>query len=236
MKPAASAIGLRRSVLAEIERIRVIEGVDLSAEILPVLDICESIRIHLKDVDRGLKKRAAEIPQCRRFLEIPGVGFLTALSFYSAVEDPHRFPTAQDIGAYFGLAPSVEASGTSRRDGGISRMGNKLTRTHLVTAASVMLNLKLADCAMYDWAHSLAGRIGRGRARVALARKLAVVMLSMWRSGEPYQAPGNLRAGPETTAEAEPQLADCPPVISACESHILPCERSGPVCVQVSRF
>jgi transposase len=186
---AYSAQDLRYKISKELDRIRLVEAIDLSHDVEPVLCIAESIRNYLKSIDREIKKQAASIDICSQFMKIPGVGPITALSFYSAVEDPYRFHTSADVGPYFGLAPAIKESGDRRRKGGISRMGNVLTRKHLVRAATVMMAQK-PDCATYKWAKTLRDRIGPGKARTALARKLAVVMLAMWKSGQPFQPMG----------------------------------------------
>ncbi|HVK54331.1 MAG TPA: IS110 family transposase [Burkholderiales bacterium] len=185
--PRHSAGSLRRTVMAELSRIQIEESLDLSADVMPVLDICESIRLHLEATDRELLKFAREHSVCARFMQIPGVGFLTAISVLSAIEDPERFSQIEDVGAYFGLVPKIRQSGQSSRHVGITRMGNKMTRTHLVAAASAMLRQKSADCDLKDWAVTLRERAGFRTARTALARKLATVMVSMWKSGEPFQ-------------------------------------------------
>lgn len=121
-------------------------------------------------------------------MEIPGVGPLCALSFYSAIEDPSRFSSAADVGAYLGLVPRRHQSGEASRSIGITKTGSKLTRQHLVTSALVMKRCT-SDCALRDWGVTLKARIGAGRAKVAVARKLAIVMLNIWKTGarfEPY--------------------------------------------------
>lgn len=115
------------------------EGVDLRPRIIPLLDLCERFYIEAGRIERELDLLAASNPVCKRFMEIPGIGTITALSFYSAIEDPTRFRHVDDVAAYLGLTPRVYQSGESLTHGGISKMGNQLTRTHLVGAATVML-------------------------------------------------------------------------------------------------
>ncbi len=182
-----SAKGLRKAVAAELSRIEESDGIDLWAETRPLLEICEAIRTHLKRSDHELATWAREHPICGRFMKLPGVGYVTALSVFSAIEDPMRFTEIEDVGAYFGLVPRIRQSGSSSRHVGISRMGNRMTRSHLITAASIMLRQKSADCDLKDWAVALRARAGYRTARTALARKLAIVMVSMWKSGEPFQ-------------------------------------------------
>jgi transposase len=192
-----SASGLRRHVEAMVASLNQHEGADVRAHLEPLLRVAESLRIYLKTLDHSLERRAKEMPVCERFMEIPGVGWVCALSFYTAIEDPKRFARPEDVGAYLGLAPRRYQSGEVSRTIGITKTGSKLTRQHLVTAAMVMRTRKV-DCALRDWGLVLKDRIGGGRSRVAMARKLAVVMLCMWKSGarfEPYPAAGANPAG-----------------------------------------
>ena len=179
---------IRDVIAAEVAAIAAEEGIDLWPELEPLVAVCDSLRAYVANADRVIERRAQEIPDCRRFMEVPGVGPLTALSFYSAIEDPTRFKRNSDVGAYLGLVPRRYQSGENNRTLGITKSGNKLTRSHLVTAA-MTLRSRGRDCALKEWALQLKDRIGSSRAKVALARKLATVLLTMWRTGshfEPY--------------------------------------------------
>ena len=83
---------------------------------------------------------------------------------------------------------TVSQSGTVHRSGRISRAGNSMTRMHLVSAAKSMMQQADKDSDLRRWAMNIAERSGRGKARVALARKLSTVMLAMWKSGEPFKS------------------------------------------------
>ena len=133
---------------------------------------------------------ASNNPTCRNFQTIPGVGAVIALSFYSAIGDPHRFERSRDVGAYLGLTPTLYQSGATSRRGRISRHGNKLTRMHLITAATVLLCRIEIESRLRTWGLELAQRVGFLKARVAVARKLAVIMLGMWKTGSPFRPDG----------------------------------------------
>ena len=164
------------------------EGVDLRPRVIPLLDLCERFYIEAGRIERELDLLAASHPVCKRFMEIPGIGTITALSFYSAIEDPTRFRHVDDVAAYLGLTPRVYQSGESLTHGGISKMGNQLTRTHLVGAATVMLANTRSFSTLKDWGMKLSKRVGFNKAKVALARKLAIVMFSLWRDGTHFMA------------------------------------------------
>ncbi len=190
LKKSWSAVSLQRHVDAELTRLRDVEGIDLFDDVQPILAICKSTRQYLERLDRKLTKLAASSSVCSRFMEIPGVGPISALSFYSAIEDPTRFRRNEDVGAYLGLVPRTKQSGTSIKHHGITKMGNSMTRAHLAIAAGTMLRQSKEECALRTWAINATPRIGRPKARTALSRKLAVVMLAMWKSDQPFLANG----------------------------------------------
>lgn len=166
------------------------DGVNVDADIRPLVEMAEHLRAHLARTDRRLASMAKSHPVCSRLLSVPGVGPLTALSFYSAIGNPDRFRRVRDVGPYLGLTPSLRQSGRFHQQGRISKMGNKMTRTHLVSAATVLLSKCRTECALRTWGLELSKRKGRTKARVALARKLAVVMMRVWLDGTQFEADG----------------------------------------------
>ena len=120
-------------------------------------------------------------------MEIPGVGAITALSFFTAIEEPARFRRADDVAAYLGLTPRIYQSGESLIRRSISKMGNRLTRTHLVNAATVMMSATRTFSSLKDWDVRLSKKIGFHKARIAVARKLAIIMFGLWRDGTHFQ-------------------------------------------------
>lgn len=181
---------LRASVEAETSALLAEEGIDLRSQLAPLVEIGESLRLYGRQMDQALEKRAKGNPVCQLLMEIPGVGPLCAISFYSVVDDPNRFLRPRDVAAYLGLVPRRYQSGELSRTRGITKTGSTLTRQHLVGAA-LNMRIQKKDCALRDWEAALRERVGSGRARVALARKLAALMLTMWKNGthfEPYPA------------------------------------------------
>lgn len=123
---------------------------------------------------------------CRRFMAIPGVGPVTALTFRTAVDDPTRFKRSRDVGAYFGLTSKRWQSGTSIDiKGRISKAGDPDVRRALYEAASAMLTRYKGRAALKTWGEKIARRCHK-KAVVAVARKLAVIMHAMWRDGTFY--------------------------------------------------
>jgi transposase len=177
---------LRRNVQAEIKRLFRDEPRALTSELRYLVDQYERLEAHQGDIDRELRREASDNEVCRRFMEIPGVGPICALNFYAAVGDPHRFLRSSDIGSYFGLAPRLHQSGLTYRIGRISKMGNKAVRALLVHAAICFLHFGKSESDLRTWVLDVESRRGKFRSRVALARKLAVVMIAMWKNGTRY--------------------------------------------------
>ncbi len=112
---------------------------------------------------------------------------LSVLAYVNTVEDPARFTRSRSVGAHIGLTPRQYQSGEVDRSGRISRCGDTLARTLLYEAAVVLLTWVKRASPLKDWAQAIAKRSGTGKARVALARKLSVILHSIWRSGEPFR-------------------------------------------------
>jgi transposase len=119
---------------------------------------------------------------------MPGVGPMTSLAYMSTIDDPARFGSSSSVGAYIGLTPRRYASGESERMGRISRCGDALTRSYLYEAANIMLTRSKGTSALRSWGMKLAKKIGFKKARVALARKMAVVLHRMWMDGTDFRA------------------------------------------------
>lgn len=157
-----------------------------TADLRRLLKYWEMLLTEQRVIDQELRAYAAGNETCQRFMEIPGVGPICALTFYASVADPHRFMSSAQIGPYLGLTPKVRQSGLARTEGRISKMGNTAARTALVNSAIHFMKCGGEDSALRMWAVGVEQRRGRKKARVALARKLATVMIAMWRRGESY--------------------------------------------------
>lgn len=116
-----------------------------------------------------------------------GVGPITAISFVTTIEDPHRFRRSQDVGAYLGLTPRRYQSGDVDINGRISKCGDRLTRKLLFEAANAMLSRISMPLALKEWGAAIGRRSGFWKARVALARKLSVILHRMWIDERPFE-------------------------------------------------
>jgi len=138
-------------------------------------------------IDADIRRMVGASDACRRLMSIPGVGQLTALAFTAAVDDPGRFRRSRDIGAYLGLVPRRHQSGEVDYTGSISKCGDPRVRTLLYEAANVMLTRYKGPLKLKDWAFAIAKRSTMRKARIALARRLAIIMHAMLRHGTEFQ-------------------------------------------------
>jgi len=137
-----------------------------------------------------LEKAMAKISQadesCRLLKTMPGVGPLVSTAFVATLDDPERFSRAEQVPDYLGLTPRVYQSGRVEYRGRITKEGDGLLRWLLVEAAHVLLT-RGQDCALKRWGLALEQRKGGGKARVAVARKMAMILWRMWKRAEPFR-------------------------------------------------
>ncbi|WFU51287.1 IS110 family transposase [Sinorhizobium terangae] len=157
---------------------------ELARIILPVLEAWRSMRARAAELGRQLIASARQSEACQLLMSIPGVGAVTATSFTTAIEDPANFKKSRSVGAWLGLTTRRYQSGEVDYDGHISRRGDAHLRGLLYEAATVILTRSYADSDLRAWGLKLREKIGFKRAAVAVARKLAVIMHSMLKSGE----------------------------------------------------
>jgi len=153
----------------------------------PMLRAREALKLEFARLDQQVLAIVRSDEVCRRLMTVPGVGGLVALTFKSAIDVPGRFKRSKAIGAHFGLTPRRYQSGETDVTGGISRMGDEAARTALYAAANVLLTRVTRFSTLKRWAMEVAKRLGMKRAKVALARKLAVVLHRMWVDGTDFR-------------------------------------------------
>jgi transposase len=140
---------------------------------------CE-VQRQISQLDRVLRHTARQQPVCRRWMTVPGVGPLTAVAYLTTIDNPARFRRSKDVGPYLGLTPRRYQSGDVDQTGHISKCGDRLTRSLLFEAAGVLLSRSRAPSALKDWGLGIARRAGYAKARVAVARKLAILLHRLW--------------------------------------------------------
>ncbi|MEI4234161.1 transposase [Roseovarius sp. D22-M7] len=129
-----------------------------------------------------MKKKAETHPVARRLMTIPGVGAIVALNFVALIDDPSRFRKAENVGAFLGLTPRRHQSGEIDWSGRVSKCGDGVMRSLLFESATTLITRARKFSALKSWAVRLAGRRGFAKAAVATARKLAVLMLTLWKN------------------------------------------------------
>jgi transposase len=148
----------------------------------------EALGGQLQGLERRLRALAREDERARLLMTTPGVGVIVALTFASAIDDPSRFRSSKAVGAHFGLTPKKYQSGETDVTGRISKIGDASVRTALYEAANTILTRPVKGSTLKSWAARLAVRAGMRKAKVALARKLAVVLHRMLADGTPFAA------------------------------------------------
>jgi len=133
----------------------------------------------LSKLEKRVRSLARQDRRVRRLMSAPGVGAIVALTFVAAIDDPARFRSSKAVGAHFGLTPKKYQSGETNVTGRISKIGDAGVRTMLYEAANVILTKPVKGSLLKSWAMRLAIRAGMRKAKVALARKLAVVLHRM---------------------------------------------------------
>lgn len=152
-----------------------------------VLRVRYKVTARLADLHRQDLAVANSGPVCCRLVSVPSVGPVTALAYRTAVEDPRRFRKASLLGSHFGLTPRKYASGETDRTGRITRCGDRMVRSLLCEAATVLLCRVRSWNWLRRWGMQVAQRRGMRRAQIAVARRLAVILHRLWTDGTEFQ-------------------------------------------------
>ena len=139
-----------------------------------------------KGFEKRVRTTARHDARARLLMSTTGVGAVISLTYATAIDDPARFKSSKQVGAHFGMTPKKYQSGETDITGRISKIGDKSVRTALYQAAHIILTKPVKGSALKSWALRLAKRIGMRKAKVALARKLAVIMHRMLVEGKPF--------------------------------------------------
>jgi transposase len=157
----------------------------------PILEQIASLTERIKEYDQKLEEISKErYPETALLRQVEGLGPLTALTFVLTLEDPHRFEKSRSVGAYLGLVPARDQSGERDSQKRISKEGDEMLRKLLVSGAHYILGPFGNDSDLRRHGEKIASRGGKNakkRAVVAVARKLAVLLHSLWLSAEVYE-------------------------------------------------
>jgi len=177
------------SRLAFAARVRELAGEDKQIRPLvePLLSVLATRLTQLAGLSRQVLTIVREDEVSRRLMTVPGVGPIIALADRATIDRPDRFRRSRDVGAHLGLTPARSQSGETAIQGRISRCGDELARTALDEAAHPLLVRSRKWSSLRAWGMRIAKHRGMARARVAVARKLAVVLHRMWRDGSTFR-------------------------------------------------
>lgn len=170
----------------------IIEGeLAVAPELLPIFEALMQARrdvlAQIAVLDGRIRAIAKRHETVRLLMTAPGVGAITALAMVSAFDDASRFRRSSSAGAWLGLTPRRYESGEISRNGRVSKRGDGFTRKCLYEAANAIYCRSLGGPRLRTWAKAIAERTGPRKAKVALARKLAVILHAMWRTDTPFK-------------------------------------------------
>ena len=151
-----------------------------------LLTVCTVLLREFNGFEKRVRSMARSDARARLLMSTPGVGTIVALTYVSAIDDPKRFKSSKMVGAHFGLTPKKYQSGETDITGKISKIGDASVRAALYEAAHVILTRPVKGSGLKSWAARIAKRAGMKSAKVALARKLAVIMHRMLADTKPF--------------------------------------------------
>src|SRR5262249_50730193 len=141
----------------------------------------------LNVLEKRVRLMARTNPVVRLLMSAPGVGPIVGLVYVSGIDDPARFKSSKAVGAHFGMTPSKYQSGETDYSGRISKCGDEAVRTACFQAAHIIVTKPIKGGWLKSWALKLAKRVGMKKAKVALARRLAVILHRMWIDGTTFK-------------------------------------------------
>lgn len=162
----------------------------LELALRPIVEMIVRLTVLIRAMDKTVLELCVEkYPETELLLAIRGVGPLTALAFVLTMGSPALFSKNRDAGPYLGLVRKLDQSGKIDRELGITKAGNQLMRRLLVNCAQYITGHFGEDSDLKRFGQKKAAGGGKGakkKAVVAVARKLSVLMLHLWRNGEVY--------------------------------------------------
>lgn len=182
--PSCSAPAFAREVVEHIPK-------DLLPATIPCLNMIEEISREIRRLDRQIETLCREVygEETEPLRQITGVGAITSLAFVLTLEAPSRFAKSRDVGPFLGLTPKRDQSGETDKPLPITKAGNAYMRRLLVGAANYILGPFGPDCELRRYGERIAargGKVSKRKAKVAVARKLAVLMHHLWKNHGEY--------------------------------------------------
>lgn len=162
---------------------------DLAPWIAPLVEQVASLTAQIARMDQEIEALSKKYPEIRRLRTVPGVGALIAATYVLTLHGPQVAQHSRSAGAFLGLRPRRQQSGDYDPQCRITKSGNVYLRSLLMESAQYILGRFAPDSALRRWGLKLAagGKRAKKRALVAVARKLAVILHCLWRTGQSYQ-------------------------------------------------
>lgn len=182
----------------------------LQAILSPLLELIHKATETIETYNVKIDERCKGDPVIERLTQVPQVGSITALAYSATVEDPSRFPRNRDVASYLGITPRVDDSGDIKKQLHISKAGDGYVRHLLVSSAQGLMRRSAPATDLKRWGLSIAetgAKRGKRRAAVAVARKLAVLLLTLWKTGADYEPLRNQKAAAEPRKSSAKQKA-----------------------------
>lgn len=157
----------------------------------PLFQQIEFLTEQIKAYDKKVKQMSEEAyPKTQLLRQVDGVGPIVALAFILTLDNPRRFAKSRDVGPYLGLIPKQYDSGDSQPQMRITKTGDRMMRALLVQSAQHILGRFGKDSDLRRHGLKIAARGGKNakkRAVTAVARKLSVLLHSLWTTAEIYE-------------------------------------------------
>ena len=159
----------------------------LAAAVDPLVETIAGLTEQIDQLQADLVEDSRSDELVARLKTVPGVGPLVSLAYVAWMDRSDRFARSRDVGACLGLRPSLRQSGDRAYRGRITREGDAEMRRLLVQAAHAAMHSR-KESSLLRWAKQLEQRVGKSKAVVALARKIAVLLHRLWITGESFRA------------------------------------------------
>lgn len=157
----------------------------------PILEHIKALTTQIRQFEKQIEHMSRhKYPETRHLRQVRGVGPITCVAYVLTLEDPCRFKKSRAVGSYLGLRPRKNESGERDPQLRITKAGDEFLRSLLVGCAQYILGPFGEDCDLRRWGLRLAQRGGKRakkQAVVAVARKLAILLHRLWRTGERYE-------------------------------------------------
>jgi len=165
---------------------------ELLPSVGPMVAVVEHLTEQIKSFEKAIEAVAERCyPQTKRLRQVPGVGAISALTFVLTIESPERFPRRRSVGAFLGLVPKKSQSGDKDPRMSITKTGDTSLRQLLVNCSHYIIGPFGPDSSLKRFGIALKEKHGHSRrAAVAVARKLSVLLLTLWATGEDYLPEG----------------------------------------------